>query len=190
MQMKNNSKGQSLLELVVGIGLVAVVVGAIAIVTLSSLRNTQFSKNQLQATNLAQQNLERVRTIKNSNSGVCLQNQNPGGDPPVYCSVWEDLWAVNFGTTCSAGCTFEVKINSEDCEIGADKFTGLCLKYNPERVSLGLLSTQIIIEDEDDGNGVPDAGDVDTAKRITSRVFWTDSSGEHSSDLVTILSRR
>lgn len=174
-----NFKGQSLMELVIGIGLVAIVVSAISILVISSLRNSQFSEKQLLANNIASQNLEKVRTIKNSNFGVCLQNQGPSAVPPTNCSKWEDLWAVDLGTAIScAGCTFEIIAN---CPVGANTTTPLCLQYRASRVTVGNLQSQIIIEDE--GNG-------DNEKKVTSRAFWTDSTGEHSSELITVLSRR
>lgn len=170
-------KGQSLMELVVGIGLVTIVAGALAIVTVNSLRNTQFSKNQVQATKLAQENLEKVRTIKNNNYGVCRQS-DPGG----ICSTWEDIWPVQFGkqsTTCIEGCTF--KIIGTCSTVGASQ--PLCLQYidpgTASRANLGNgFSGVIIIEDE----GV-------LQKKVTSRVFWSGASGESSSDLATIFSK-
>ena len=51
------------MELVVGISLITVVIGAIAVITTYSSRNSQFSKNQAQATKLAQENIDVVITI-------------------------------------------------------------------------------------------------------------------------------
>lgn len=175
-----NSKGQSLMELVVGIGLVAIVVSAISILVISSLRNSQFSEKQLLANNIASQNLEKVRTVKNSNFGVCLQNQGPGSNPATSCSKWEDLWAVDFGTypSCATGCTFEIISN---CLVGATTTAPICLQFRATRTTVGNLESQLVVEDE--GNG-------DNEKKVTSRAFWTDNTGEHSSELITVLSRR
>jgi Tfp pilus assembly protein PilV len=170
--------GQSLMELVVGIGLVTIVAGALAIVTVNSLNNTRHSKNQVQATKLAQENLEKVRTIKNNNYGVCLQN-NTGG----ICSTWEDIWPIQFGkiaTTCTTGCTFRI-VNS--CNTAGAGGMPLCLEYiNPapaSRADLGNGFTGVILI-EDEGP---------SQKRVTSRVFWSGASGESSSDLATIMTR-
>lgn len=169
---KLNLKGQTLLELVVGLGLLTVIVGALAIVTTNSLRNSQFSKNQVQATKLAQENMEKVRTIKSSDFGVCLQGES-------VCSTWENIWAVNFGrqqTGCTIGCTFYPE---DGCTVTGDEEKPLCLRYQANPISVGENFTgQIIIEDEDVNQ-----------KRVTSRVSWVDATGNHSSELVTILSR-
>lgn len=166
-----------MLELVIGIGLVAVVVGALAIVTTNSLMSAQFSKNQVLATKKAQENLEKVRTIKKSGYGVCTIS-----DPISSCSAWEDIWTANFGTvaancvTNNTGCTF-ILVNN--CYLYNGEQKPFCLRYSATKADLGNGFTgQIIIEDE-----------TFNQKRVTSRVYWTDSSGEHSSYLVTVLTR-
>lgn len=180
--IRSGTSGQSLMELVIGIGLVTVVAGAIAIVSINGLQNTQFAKNQVQATKLAQESLEKVRTIKNFNYGVCTRSQVELGGA---CSIWTNIWSMQFGeeTTCQ-GCSFALFDNGVNtCTVntgtGTTTTTPFCLKYSAARADLGNGFTgQVFIEDE-----------ATSQKRITSRVFWTDSSGEHSSDLVTILSR-
>lgn len=177
-------KGQSLLELVVGISLIAAVLTALVVTTTYSLRNTQFSKNQSLATKFAQENLEKVRTIKIANYGVCLNGQ----DPLVNCSTWEeDIWVKNdFGNlpTCddlpSPTCTFEFR--NAGCTVGGEtKDPCLIYKTTPSVFpgSPTVFTYQIYIENE-----VPNQ-----QKRITSKVFWTDSTGQHSSDLVTVFSK-
>jgi Tfp pilus assembly protein PilV len=184
---KKCQQGQSLLELVVGIGMVTVVVGAIAVISLSSLRNTQFSKNQIQATKLAQQNIELVRTIKNSNFGVCTQYSQTAG--AGTCSTWQDIWNVNFGTysdttnTCSGAipyCTFNIIYSCTALvAAGVTETKPICLNYSATRAATGVnFTSSVIIEDEAAGQ-----------KKVTSRVYWTDTTGEHSSNLVTILSK-
>lgn len=169
------AKGQTLLELVVGMSLITVVIGALAITTTYSLRNTQFSKNQAQATQLAQENMEKVRTIKSANYGVCLTNRTP-------CLTWEEIWDVTFGSSesCTAvGCTY---IPTNNCTVTGNITKALCLTYSENPVDLGNgFTAQVIIEDE--------PGLSNTQKRVTSEVFWTDTTGKHSSDLVTVFSK-
>lgn len=174
-RLKFQQKGQTLLELVVGLSLIAVVVGAIAIITTNGLRNTTFSKNQSKATQLAQQNLEKARTVKSSNYGVCLENQ-------TTCSTWEEIWNTSFGTYqsgCTTGCTFVIKNN---CTVTGNIVKPVCLSFAAAPADLGDNFTgQIIIEDE--------PGSTTTQKRVISKISWTDTTGTHSSDLVTILSK-
>lgn len=158
--------GQTLLELVVGMGLIAAVITALAITTTYGLRNTQFSKNQALATKLAQENLEKVRTIKSANYGVCLQNELLSN-----CSSWESIWSISFGT----GSRFVIE---NGCTVSAST-EPLCLKYSTDFADLGNGFTgEVILADEASGQ-----------KRVTSRVFWTDTTGQHKSDLVTLFSK-
>lgn len=177
-----------MLELVVGIGLIAGVITAMVITTTYSLRNTQFSKNQSLATKLAQENLEKVRTIKIANYGVCLSTE----DPLVDCSTWEEIWSTSFGSygTCTTppGCTFKFSNNciTSGASGNVTNVTNpICLVFASSAVPFGaadsVFTGYVILEDE--------AGAVTTQKRVTSKVFWNDSTGQHSSDLVTVFSK-
>lgn len=176
-----DTKGQSLMELVIGLGLISVIIGAIAVVTVNTLMNTQFSKNQVLATRMAQENLEKIRTIKKLNFGVCTKADVDAGG--TKCSTWEDIWAATFGTvssgctTSATGCTFNLENN---CTLYSGEVKSFCLRYSTVRAidPGGVFSSQVIIEDE-----------TVSQKRVTSKVFWLDPSGEHSSYLVTVLTR-
>jgi Tfp pilus assembly protein PilV len=174
-----SDKGQTLLELVVGLSLVTVIIGALAITTTYSLRNSQFSKNQTQATKFAQEYMEKVRTIKASNYGVCFTGQSPN------CSSWEDIWTNGtqgyslFQANCvPSGCRFNT-INGCTTASGSK---AVCLRQISSPASLGNVFTgEIVIENE------PGIGDAQ--KRVTANVYWSDASGQHSSDLVTVFSK-
>src|SRR5258708_4225759 len=68
--------GQSLLEVVVLIGLALVIVTGLTVVTINGLKNTQFSQNQAQATRFAQDAVDCVRSIKDTNKPITI-----GGSP-------------------------------------------------------------------------------------------------------------
>lgn len=189
-----NQKGQNILELVLGLGLIAAVAVAISVITVNSLQNSQFSKNQTQATKLAQEIIEKVRTTKNSNFGICTQSQVAQGSTAV-CSNWEQMWANEFGTfetNCETNqtCTYGLCSTDQPCAatFGVSCLTAVgtgsetqpfCIKHSPGALDLGDGFTgQVFIEDEQASQ-----------KRVTVRVYWTDSAGQHMSELVTILSR-
>jgi len=65
--MKKN-KGQSLVEMVVAIGIVLVVIVALVVVTTISVRNASFSRNQVLATKYAQEAIEKVRAYRDQNT--------------------------------------------------------------------------------------------------------------------------
>ncbi|MDO8658021.1 MAG: prepilin-type N-terminal cleavage/methylation domain-containing protein [Candidatus Levybacteria bacterium] len=60
-------KGQTLIEVLIALAIAILVVAAIAIVILSALNNAQFSKNQNNASQYAQQGMEIVRNLRSSN---------------------------------------------------------------------------------------------------------------------------
>jgi Tfp pilus assembly protein PilV len=62
-----NMKGQSLIEVLVALGIIAAVVTTIASIVTSSLGNTAYSKDLNEATKYAQDGLEVTRSIRNSN---------------------------------------------------------------------------------------------------------------------------
>lgn len=57
-------KGQSLIEVLVGLATAVLIMGAITTATISALNNAVYSKNQNLATNYAQQGLEIVRNLR------------------------------------------------------------------------------------------------------------------------------
>lgn len=171
--------GQSLLELVIGLSLISVVIGALAIITTYSLRNTQFSKNQSQATKLAQENLEKIKTIKSSNYGICFS-----GEFINSCSGWDNIW---IHPIAAAGEKYTITTGTSGCTVGT-LTKPYCLQFSnlssPIPVPNNtLFSSEIIIYSEPVNTPVSDQ------RKIVSRIYWTDNSGTHTSDLVTVLSR-
>lgn len=60
-------KGQSLIEVLIGLATASVIIGAITVATITALNNTVFSKNQNLATQYAQQGMEVVRNLRDRN---------------------------------------------------------------------------------------------------------------------------
>lgn len=59
-------KGQTIIEVLVALGVVVIVVTAITITVITALSNTQYSKNENLASQYAQQGLEFVRGIRDN----------------------------------------------------------------------------------------------------------------------------
>lgn len=64
MSKKENSSGQSLLEVVVALGVTTLVLTALVSVVTVAVRNARFAKNQSLATKYAQEGIEAARTIR------------------------------------------------------------------------------------------------------------------------------
>lgn len=98
-------KGQSLIEVLIGLAAAVVIVGAITVATISALNNAVYSKNQNLATEYAQQGMETVRNLRDReyslfnelNGEYCLANtcdkidptsnnaQDPCGPKSIIC---------------------------------------------------------------------------------------------------------
>jgi prepilin-type N-terminal cleavage/methylation domain-containing protein len=59
-------KGQSLIEVLVAMGIISIVITSVVTIVTTSLGNTQFSRDQDTATKYAQEGLELTRSIRNS----------------------------------------------------------------------------------------------------------------------------
>jgi hypothetical protein len=62
-----SEKGQTLIETVIALGAAVLVISAITVAVVSGLSNSQFSKAENLATNYAQQGIEIVRQLSQSN---------------------------------------------------------------------------------------------------------------------------
>lgn len=160
------SRGQSLLEMVLIIGVLLIVISAVVVVTLNGLKNSQFSNNQIKATKLAQEGINKVRDIKNKNCPVEIT-----GEPLYYWSVpppSQSIWARVIPD--SSPISFKIQANSP------------CLLQSIQDDSLSPTF-------KDQFRRVIQISGIKTnQKKIISIVSWSDFTGDHQSKLVTILS--
>lgn len=190
----NNSKGQTLIELVVVIAVMVIVIGALTFATIASLRNAQFSKNQAQATKLAQGGLELVRTGRDRNKAI---NSNGGlinadheevlswnGDVQGNRSIWDYQIEGNCGDTqldpptyCYFNINNQAELNYLNAATGGPN---QALPTGAESIS--PFNRVVIISDDPDS--------FDTQKTVTVMVSWTDFSGFHQSELTTVLRKK
>lgn len=167
-----NDKGQSLMELVVVIAVIIIVVSALTFATIASLRNAQFSKNQAQATKLAQEGIERIRALRDRDTANAINYIKGDGS---MATKFSDLWAVNL--SCPTNCYFYFNYASPPVLIGA---TVANFENIPPPPDTPQFSRKVIIEDV--GNG-------QSQKKVTVITGWTDISGPHESKLTTILGK-
>ncbi|MDE2026450.1 MAG: type II secretion system protein [Patescibacteria group bacterium] len=67
--MKILQKGQTLIEVLVALSVITLIVTSITIAVVTSLNNAEFVKNQNLATQYAQQGMEMMRFMRNTNYG-------------------------------------------------------------------------------------------------------------------------
>ncbi len=67
MRFLRLNEGQSVIEVVVALSLVAIVILALVRVTISSIQNSSFARDQQTATQYAQEGIENARRLKEQN---------------------------------------------------------------------------------------------------------------------------
>ncbi len=153
-------QGEGLIEVLITLAIAAVVIGAMATATIRGISNAQFSQTQVQATKLAQESLEKIRSIRDHN-GVVMN----GTTSYTFLNLLQDA------TICSGGCY--VKITPSSNGYALTVLSGA----QPQTTANADLS-QIILVTTETVNGVNDVAVVVT-------VQWTDSIGTHQSQLET-----
>lgn len=162
--MKLNSRGSTLVEVLIAVALAVVVVVAMISLGVTSQRNANFSKNQVIATNLSKQGVEIARSIRDEQSRV---------ESITQCSLnntWDKLWADKVINLCG-GTKFKVTASG-----------GLWVleKNTTPETLYSIFKRQVEITD-----------DVNFASLKTVKVTttWEDSTGSHQSELINTLSR-
>ncbi len=92
--MASSKKGQTLIEVLAAFGVAVVLVSAIAITVVTALSNATFSKNQNMATQYAQQGMEILRQMRNTDfatfnflsGNYCLDKNNTLSPEGTGCS--------------------------------------------------------------------------------------------------------
>lgn len=172
--MLNNEKGQSLIEVLVVLVLAAMMIVALITIVLVSLKNAQFAQNQTKATKLAQDTIDNIRILRDNNQNKSLLPND---------SCFDQLW--NTGST-DFGCG-----GGDDCYYGLVTFLDpplLRLRREAlafkENLGDGFLR-QIKVTQDDVSN--PDDGLSPGEVKLVVEISWTDSTGEHKSNLETYL---
>ena len=133
---KNSEKGQSLIELLVAIGLGMVIVGSLVSLGSANTRRATQSRQENEATKLAQEGAEIVRNIRDTNlSGSVRMGSTDTGScaPSPYCT-WDQLY--NIAQVSVSGRVSNSCLPNQWCLEGGTE-TGL----------LGIFSREIVIED-------------------------------------------
>lgn len=159
------SKGQSLLELIIVMAVAIIVIGALTVVTISSLRNANLSKNQLQATKFAQEGIEKVRSIRDRDGTVTT---NFG----VPTDKFSELWGLQLYQVCTP----------QPCNFLLDSLNNTLTQNNTAFESLADgFERHVKIADDNQT--------YQNRKTVTVLVNWVDFAGTHESHLRTILGR-
>lgn len=165
----HSENGQSLLEVIVAVSMGILIVSALTFATIFSLRNANFAKNSAQATKLAQEGIERVRTGRDRNAEISGNFQLNG----VNITFWDpDLWSNQIRPNCTPNCYFN--INSA----GSLQYLTAAVSIPSAAETVNQFKRVVILSDD---------ASWQTEKKVTVVVSWTDFTGSHESRLTTIL---
>lgn len=184
--MTTKESGQSLLEVIIAMTVGILVVVALVFATVFSLRNAAFAKNSAQATKLAQEGIERVRTGRDrsvpiiglasttdcpiSGNAVNSWNGDTSGSPIWNCKIYN-----SYGSGGNAYFKF-TGASSNDLNYAG---TNTDFPAAPENIPQSIFTRAIILSD--------DAASYSVQKTVTVIVRWNDFAGAHESKLTTIL---
>lgn len=212
----SRESGQSLVEVLVALAVATVVIVALIIVVLTSLKNSQFAQNQSKATKYAQEAMDGVLAVRDRDGKVKF-NGPPAGLLPMVSSCdiasntcdFSILWTLYFSApydmhqspctiwpagSTATGCYFKlVKTTAGDGTITfslVEPTTNTPASSIDESLDSGIFSREIYIEDKAAGQTCSTLlCDYTKEKVLTVKVKWTDSSGDHTSYLQTVLTR-
>ena len=95
----HKQKGQTLLELIISIGVVVFVMLGLVVAVTSSLRFGQASRNRSRAVKYAQEAIELTRQYRDATLWETFQS-NAGLLPTVWCLNKSGTWSVQGGNAC------------------------------------------------------------------------------------------
>jgi type II secretory pathway pseudopilin PulG len=154
--------GQTLLEIVVILAVLGLVLGGLITLLLNGSKNSQFSKNQAQATKLGQEALDSVRIMKNREDCQVIASGTSyywiNSTPLVWdnsAMIINKIYSVSLQPTC--------RLQEISTPLATDNFKR-SIKLEADGVSLNRL-------------------------KVISIISWTDVSGSHESNLFTILAQ-
>src|SRR3989338_1965261 len=178
--MFSRQNGQTLLELVAAMAVAIIVVVALTFATIASLRNSQFAKNQSQATKLAQEGIEIVRSARDRNQTIIyadgfgtVTSWNGSGNNTCTDSI--SIWSHQINGNCetSAGdlCYFTIDNQGVLHYLSSSATFPDNAESIPPPPEQAQFSRAVILTD--------DPSSYCQRKTVTVVVRWTDFAGDH-----------
>lgn len=178
--------GQSLVEVIIAATVGILVVTALTFATLFSLRNANFAKNSAQATKLAQEGIEKLRTARNRDE--VISGNLGGGAACPQVGHWNSvtgpssnsIWTCQLYSVCtgSSNCYFRF-LSAPSYELSYSLPSIVFPSFVEDPLGDGKFQRVVVLSD--DSSSYPDQ------KTATVIVRWSDATGPHDSRLTTIL---
>lgn len=186
MYLQKNKKAQSLIEVLLALGVSVFVITALVVLGNLSLRSTSTSLKRAEATKLASAGIEAVKYVKESQDPGCGFSSLAdaiGGSTYMCLQIPQDPMSCVNNTSCI--CNALLIENAFVTEPGGDKCIGQDISY-PEIYSNFKRSLLVEIYSQD-----PKSGETN-ALLVKSNVDWDDSGNvqnSKSSKLQTVLTK-
>ncbi len=175
---QNNKKAFSIIEILVWMFIFSLWILSVYAVIMSSMNLNEYNKNYIIASNLAREQLELVRNIRDSNY-VKIQKYNqinpseaydPTDPPGLFLEGSHYVIENNYSSTAS----FPIEVTSiwdisdktqyELCLDSLNRYVHDCNLWNKETRFYSYISISAVIDDD----GVV----IDKAFKVTSKVSW------------------
>ncbi len=170
-QLRNQS-GQGIIEIVVVLGLAAILILSLVALSVRSNRSANFSRAEDQAARFAQEGMEYIRNMRDYNTAtITLASCSPS-------TAWTCIFDEDFSGDKSAELTSSTSLDFD---------SGLV-----EEVLAGGRTFERRVTVRDDGTDNPcnpSGVDSDKIKQFTVEVSWTDTSGPHASTTNSCLTK-
>ncbi len=181
--LHKNDKGQTLIEVVITLGIALIIITSIMVLVNASNRRATIARQSTQASKLAQEGMEIVRNIRDVDNDQAVQ-EGLTCTAASPCS-WSDLYGdpVN---------TFSARLekpSTGDCSISES----WCLVSGIETVLNIFTRTVQISDDNISGESVicadsPTPLESENIKRVTVNVSWESPIGDQEREVVSCLS--
>lgn len=150
-------KGQTIIEVLIALTTAVIIVSAITIAVITSLRNAEYSKTQNAGTRYAQEGLEFVRFMRDSNYPVFKQFLTATEADPtkVYC-LGKDSTTLTENTVPNFPCT--------SSSVTIDNIFSRIISFEPASTDCAPLAPS-------PSEAIP----TNTGAQVTVSVAWTDA---------------
>lgn len=165
--MKAQQQGQSLVEVIIALGVLMVVVVGFTNIVLTSLQNAKFARNQEEANQIARNAMEIVRVIRDQGTAT-------SDSPPVS---WDTIWNRS---------GYPINSDGRCYQISNDTFPNYTLSElnctNPKQPVMGSIYTREI-------RFLDPGGSARDYLIVQVTVEWREAAGIRSVELSTNIAR-
>ncbi|MBU1019020.1 MAG: prepilin-type N-terminal cleavage/methylation domain-containing protein [Patescibacteria group bacterium] len=169
MKLRSKKEGFTLIEILIGVSIIAVTMTAMTNLVIVSMRANTFNMNTLQAYYLAEEGLEAMRNMRDSN---WMQNYGWNMGEGFECG----MEGGSYRFTASKGDPWTLTLNGDPQLYEVDNVSHMSFSHSGGKES--AFSRYILVEYEECESG---------AAKISSVVEWSERGNDQNITLTTYL---